>query len=179
MSNAKQILAMLRSRAEGDDAQFYSIALQVAASEARQGHRDTANELRSAVDAARGAGGVKASIPVSFAAPRGDLEGLLDYRDPVVDLQDVVLSASVSERLNGMLLQQRKRDWLGLLDKHPDLYALAEDWEGISIEMARERGWVEYGWNQGYRLEHLRTATQAQLSMFSECSEEACTICTW
>lgn len=112
MSNAKQILAMLRSRAEGDDAQFYSIALQVAASEARQGHRDTANELRSAVDAARGAGGVKASIPVSFAAPRGDLEGLLDYRDPVVDLQDVVLSASVSERLNGMLLQQRKRDWL-------------------------------------------------------------------
>ena len=56
MSNAKQILAMLRSRAEGDDAQFYSIALQVAASEARQGHRDTANELRSAVDAARGAG---------------------------------------------------------------------------------------------------------------------------
>ena len=68
MSNAKQILAMLRSRAEGDDAQFYSIALQVAASEARQGHRDTANELRSAVDAARGAGGVKASIPVSFAA---------------------------------------------------------------------------------------------------------------
>jgi len=74
---------------------------------------------------------------------------------------------------------QRKRDWLGLLDKHPDLYALAEDWEGISIEMARERGWVEYGWNQGYRLEHLRTATQAQLSMFSECSEEACTICTW
>ncbi len=53
MSNAKQILAMLRSRAEGDDAQFYSIALQVAASEARQEHRDTANELRSAVDAAR------------------------------------------------------------------------------------------------------------------------------
>ena len=45
MSNAKQILAMLRSRAEGDDAQFYSIALQVAASEARQGHRDTANDL--------------------------------------------------------------------------------------------------------------------------------------
>ena len=35
MSNTKQIIAMLRSRAEGDDDAFYSIALQVAASEAR------------------------------------------------------------------------------------------------------------------------------------------------
>jgi len=112
MSNAKQILAMLRSRAEGDDAQFYSIALQVAASEARQGHRETANELRSAVDAARGATGVKPSVPVSFATPRGDLEGLLDHRDPAVDLQDVVLSPLLVERLHSMLLQQRRRDWL-------------------------------------------------------------------
>lgn len=52
MSNTKQILALLRSRAEGDDEQFYSIILQVAASEARQGHRTTAEELRAAVDAA-------------------------------------------------------------------------------------------------------------------------------
>ena len=37
MSNTKQILAMLRSRAEGDEDAFYSIALQVAAAEARQG----------------------------------------------------------------------------------------------------------------------------------------------
>ena len=71
MSNAKQILAMLRSRAEGDDAQFYSIALQVAASEARQGHRDTANELRSAVDAARGAG----DGTLDFAAIFSGIEG--------------------------------------------------------------------------------------------------------
>jgi SpoVK/Ycf46/Vps4 family AAA+-type ATPase len=112
MSNAKQILAMLRSRAEGDDAQFYSIALQVAASEARQGHRDTANELRSAVDAARGAAGSRHLFPCLLLPHAAISEGLLDYRDPVIDLQDVILSASVSERLNGMLLQQRKRDWL-------------------------------------------------------------------
>ena len=38
---------MLRSRAEGDDETFFSIALQVAASEARQGHRQVAEEMRA------------------------------------------------------------------------------------------------------------------------------------
>lgn len=111
MSNAKQILAMLRSRAEGDDEQFYSIALQVAAAEARQGHRDTANDLRAAVDAARGSG-VRPSIPVAFSAPRGDLEGLLDFRNATVRLDDVVLAKPLLDRLGSVLTQQRRRDWL-------------------------------------------------------------------
>ena len=112
MSNAKQILAMLRSRADGDEEQFYSIALQVAAAEARQGHRDTADDLRAAVDAARSTRGVRPSVPIAFAMPRGDLEGLLDLREAEVTLTDVTLPATVSERLDSMLLQQRKRDWL-------------------------------------------------------------------
>jgi hypothetical protein len=53
VSNTKQILAMIRSRAEGDEDAFYSIALQIAASEARQGHRQIAEELRAEIDKAR------------------------------------------------------------------------------------------------------------------------------
>lgn len=119
MSNAKQILAMLRSRAEGDEEQFFSIALQVAASEARQGRRETANELRSAVDAARATRGVKPSIPIAFSRPRGDMEGLLDLRQPEVSLADVILPATVTERLNDFVLQQRRRDWLREHGKTP------------------------------------------------------------
>ncbi len=74
---------------------------------------------------------------------------------------------------------QRKRDWLGLLKHHPDLYALAEDWENISLEMAQERGWVAFGWNQGWRLQELREADAAQLRLFPEPEGEACTICAW
>jgi hypothetical protein len=44
---------MIRSRAEGDEDAFFSIALQVAASEARQGHRQIADELRAEIDKAR------------------------------------------------------------------------------------------------------------------------------
>jgi SpoVK/Ycf46/Vps4 family AAA+-type ATPase len=119
VSNAQQIVAMLRSRAEGDEEQFFSIALQVAASEARQGRRDTANEIRSAVDASRATQGVRPSIPIAFSRPRGDLEGLLELRQAAITLADVVLPTSLSDRLNNFLLQQRKRDWLREHGKAP------------------------------------------------------------
>lgn len=115
---------MLRSRAEGDDDQFYSIALQVAAAEARQGHRQTAEEIRAAVDNARSAHGAKASVAIPFAAPRGDLEGLLEFRQARRTLADVVLSEEINHRLNSLLHQQRKRDWLREHGKTPNHRAL-------------------------------------------------------
>lgn len=138
MSNTKQILAMLHSRAEGDDEQFYSIALQVAAAEARAGHRNTANEIRSAVDEARSARGTSASVAVPFAAPRGDLEGLLDLRETKLTLADVILSSSLADRLNEMLLQQRKRDWLREYGKTPNRRVLFVGPPGAGKTMTAE-----------------------------------------
>lgn len=125
MSNAKQIVAMLRSQAEGDEEQFFSIALQVAAAEARKGRRDTAEDIRAAVDAVREKEGVSPSIPIAFSSPRGDLEGLLDLKQPTVTLADVILPSTSLERLNNLLLQQRRRDWLrehGKLPSHRYLF---------------------------------------------------------
>ncbi len=120
MSNAKQILAMLRSRAAGDDEQFYSIALQIAASEARQGHRSTAEELRAAVDEARRGGSHGASVAIPFARPRGDLEALLDLRAAKLRLDDVVLHEGVRKRIDNVVRQQLKRDWLREHGKSPN-----------------------------------------------------------
>lgn len=103
---------MLRSQAEGDEEQYLSIALQVAAAEARQGRRETANEIRAAVDAARAHRGVNPSIPIAFSRPKGDLEGLLELRETRNRIADVVLPGHISERLENLLLQQRRRDWL-------------------------------------------------------------------
>lgn len=38
MATSQQLKALLRSHIDGDDAQFYSIAMQLAAHEAKQGH---------------------------------------------------------------------------------------------------------------------------------------------
>ena len=120
MSSAKQILAMIRSRAEGDEDAFYSIALQVAASEARQGHRQIAEELRSEINKARALAGRGQSVAIPFASPRGSLEGLLELREPRFNLKDVVLSERLVARVNDILRQQRKRDWLREHGKIPN-----------------------------------------------------------
>lgn len=112
MSNARQILSMLRSRAEGDEDQFLAIALQVAAGEARQGRRSSAEEIRGAVEALRSRRGDQPSVPIAFARPRGDLQPVLDLREPQVRLVDVVLSETLRGRLDAIVLQQRRRAWL-------------------------------------------------------------------
>lgn len=110
--SAKQILNLLESRVQNDDRQFYSIALQIAAAEARAGHRDTAEKIRSSVDRARSKNGQLAAVAIPIAAPRGDLKGLLDHRETRLRLTDVVLGEQLSDALANLVLQQRRRDWL-------------------------------------------------------------------
>jgi len=120
VSNSKQILAMLNSRADGDDEMFYSIALQVAASEARKGHRSSAEKLRAAVEAARAKAGQGQKVPIPFGAPRGDLTGLLELRKPRYRLKDVVLEEALRRRLDDLIKQQVRRDWLREHGKTPN-----------------------------------------------------------
>lgn len=114
---------MLRSRAEGDDEQFYSIALQIAASEARQGHRSSAEALRAAVEAARKPRS-GSPVAIQFAKPRGELEGLIEHREPRYKLKDVVLDTTLRTRLDELVREQQKRSWLREHGKTPNRRAL-------------------------------------------------------
>jgi hypothetical protein len=100
MSNAKQILAMLQSKADGDDEHFYSIALQIAAAEARQGRRTLAEDLRVAVDKARGRSSTGQTVAVPFASPRGDLADLIEMRPARFSLDSVVMNTALCGRLD-------------------------------------------------------------------------------
>ena len=53
MASAEQIKALLKSHMDGDDERFFSVAMQVAAHEARVGHGKLAVELRALVDQAK------------------------------------------------------------------------------------------------------------------------------
>ncbi len=50
MARADQITELLQSHSERDDQRFYSIAMQVAAHEAKRGHGKLAEELRALID---------------------------------------------------------------------------------------------------------------------------------
>lgn len=119
VSSAKRILAMLRCRADGDDERFYTIALQVAAAEARQGHRTVAEGIREAVDKARTHSGRGQTVAVPFAAPRGDLADLIELRSPSHRLADVVLSDKPRQQIEGLVREQERRDWLREHGKTP------------------------------------------------------------
>lgn len=109
MANAEQLKALVKSHIERDDRHFYSVAMQVAAREAKVGHGKLAQELRDMIDAA------KASVSptdaknnlVPLARPRGELTNLLTVAYPKNRLADMVLNDEVAEQLRRILKEQK------------------------------------------------------------------------
>lgn len=111
MATARQIRALLKSYADEDKERFYSVAMQVAAHEARLGHGKLAQELRELIDAARSkrAAARRSPSPVPLATPRGDLAGLLSVTYPDVRLEDMILEEEVQRKLRRVLREQRQQ----------------------------------------------------------------------
>jgi SpoVK/Ycf46/Vps4 family AAA+-type ATPase len=112
MATADQMKALVRSHAEGDDQQFYSVALQVAARAARGGQSHVAQELKELIDRLRVAPKPRPGRPVPVASPRGDLAGLLSASYPETRMADLVLGPELAGLLQQVLLEQRQRDLL-------------------------------------------------------------------
>lgn len=117
MATNDQFKALVKSHADRDDSQFYSVAMQVAAKAARSGQDKFAQELRDMVDALRKrepeSSRVASVVPVS--QPRGELASLLTVSYPTARVADLVLSQDLSGRLRHVLHEQRQRD---LLSRH-------------------------------------------------------------
>jgi SpoVK/Ycf46/Vps4 family AAA+-type ATPase len=111
MATADQVKALVRSHADGDDPQFYAVAMQVAARAARSGQTRFAKELRDLVDAAKAASEKtqgRQVRPVPVVQPRGDLAGLLSVSYPNQHLGDLIVDAKVQESLERVLREQRQ-----------------------------------------------------------------------
>jgi SpoVK/Ycf46/Vps4 family AAA+-type ATPase len=121
MATNDQLKALVKSHADRDDPQFYSIAMQVAAKAARAGQAKFAQELRDLVDELRERGVAQSRVAsiVPVAQPRGELGSLLTVSYPDARLADLVLSHEVGEQLKQVLLEQRQRDVLRRHGLHP------------------------------------------------------------
>lgn len=120
MANGDQLKALLRSHAEGDDRHFYSVAMQMAAHEAKQGHGKLAEEIRQLIDAAKGranVGETGGAIPI--ARPKGELASLLSVSYPTRKLTDLVLAEPLSQSLQRVLKEQRHLSKLRSHGLHP------------------------------------------------------------
>lgn len=99
MPTADQLKALLASHGDGDEAQFFAVAMQIAATEARSGHGKLAEELRSLIDKAKSRRAPDAKTPIPLARPRGELVDILTVLYPKTKLTDMVLGETLEKRL--------------------------------------------------------------------------------
>lgn len=101
MASGDQLKALLKAHLEGDEQRFRSVAMQVAAHEAKLGHGQLAEELRALIDNAKRQG----AIPIS--RPRGELASLLSVSYPKSRFADVVLDQDLTKQLDRVIREQR------------------------------------------------------------------------
>lgn len=113
MARAEQMKALLRAYAGNEDAQFISVALQVAADESRRGHTKLAEELRALIEVARSPAMPRARArAMPLVQPRGELAELLTAQYPQQHLKQMVLSNEVEQKLQRVLREQRLHERL-------------------------------------------------------------------
>lgn len=105
MASGNQLKALVQSYIDGDDDRFLSVAMQVAAHEARLGHGKLATELREAVDKAKRRRG--AASLVSISQPRGELANLLEVTNPSNRLSDMIVEPELAKQLERVIREQR------------------------------------------------------------------------
>jgi SpoVK/Ycf46/Vps4 family AAA+-type ATPase len=124
MSTAQHILGLLRSHIAGNQEQFYSVAMQVAAHEAKLGHVRLAQELREMIDAARSTvpsaiKEKKRNAPIPLATPKGELSTLIEVGYSEIRLASMVLPNALQERLHRVLTEQRQKHRLAEYGLNP------------------------------------------------------------
>lgn len=109
MAAAEQIKSLIKSFSEGDDARFYATAMQIAAAEARKGHREVAEELKKLIKSSKSSKLSEAplkSLPVNSA--QKELNDLLEFSRPPERLVDMVLNPELKETIQRVLDEQKQ-----------------------------------------------------------------------
>lgn len=104
MASSDQIKALLQSHLEKDEDRFLSIALQVAAHEARNGHSKVAQELKELVDKVRRSG---KENTVSIGNSLQGLDDLLSMRKPQNRLSQLIVNELTRQKLDRIINEQR------------------------------------------------------------------------
>lgn len=105
MATAEQIKSLIRSHFR-DEERFYTIVLQVAAHEARQGHSALAHDIRDIVDSER-----RKKSPKVIPFPQ-DLHGLVLTEEPETPISALVLPLELQERIGRVIYEYRQQSKL-------------------------------------------------------------------
>lgn len=111
MAAAEKIKHLIKSFAENDEQRFYSIAMQIAASEARKGHTKVANELKKLVDEAKtkqSSSAVTNILQHRVSKELKEIQDLIELVSHTYTLYDMVLPKPIREALERIIREQQK-----------------------------------------------------------------------
>lgn len=110
MAAADQIKSLIKSFGNDDESRFFSIALQIAATEAKRGHTIFAQELKKLIDQAKKERSVNViqqkALPLNL--PKRELQELIEVFQPKIDLSNMVLDENIKKTLYKVIKEQEK-----------------------------------------------------------------------
>ncbi|MFH2058027.1 MAG: AAA family ATPase [Pseudomonadota bacterium] len=106
MATAEQIKALIKSHFNNDKERFYTISLQLAAHESKQGHQSIAKAIRDIVD--KGRQQTKSKI-IPFP---GELQGLVLIEEPETPKSSLVMPEALEKRIDRILHEYKLRNKL-------------------------------------------------------------------
>ena len=107
MATADQILSLIRNHINNDDAQFRKVALQISAVEARSGHAIIARTIQELLRQKNTSLGT-----VRLVSKNKEVDDLLLQLDTYDDINSLILSSSVEEKLERIIKEYLKKDTL-------------------------------------------------------------------
>ncbi|HYC99079.1 ATP-binding protein [Brevundimonas sp.] len=119
MASAQQLIGLIKSHAEGDEARFFDLAIQLAAAEEQKGHKKLADQLRAWADAGRTPPPPATDRTPLLATPRGELAELIGASYPKTRLAELVLPHNLQDELRHIIVETRQRDRLEARGLHP------------------------------------------------------------
>jgi len=108
VATAEQLKSLIRSHYDEDVERFSTLALQVAAHEAKQGHRAFAHEIRTLIEKAK-------SRPIKIISLNRDLDDLFLTSETTGRLSDLIVADTLQQGIRRILREYRQQD---KLEKH-------------------------------------------------------------
>jgi SpoVK/Ycf46/Vps4 family AAA+-type ATPase len=109
MAKADYIISLIKSHYNSEPERFTTVALQIAAHEARLGHSLVASEIKTIIDKIK-----EANHKNKTFAP--DLQGLIQENVPAVRLSDMIASNDIKSKVNRIISEFIQRDKLRVHD---------------------------------------------------------------
>lgn len=118
MATANQIKALLKSHVNGDDEKFITIAMQVAAHEAKHGHTKLAQELKQLIDEAKNRK-TRSTNVLSIVRTSKELDGILSHTETFIDMNDLTFADNQSKTFKRIIQEYKQQEKLKSYNLEP------------------------------------------------------------